>query len=145
MNIYTKSTLPLLAIVLSCMMVNSALANDPPASEKPKAAASEKPKAAVAVGPSDDDLSKALLNKINKGSGDIVIRTGDLPAGNPPLQAKPEAKPETKPKVAKAAPVKPLEKESVEKEPMEVVQWSYMDGPGAVSYTHLTLPTSDLV
>ena len=130
MNLYTKSTLSLLAIALSCMMVNSALASDPPASEKPKAATSEKPKAAVAVGPSDDDLSKALLNKINKGSGDIVIRTGDLPAGNPPVQAKPEAKPETKPKVAKA-PAKPVEKEPVvEKAPMEVVQWSYMDGPG---------------
>jgi len=114
MNTYTKSPLSLLAIVLSCMMVNSALANDPPA------AASAKPKAAVASGPSDDDLSKALLNKINKGSGDIVIRTGDLPAGNPPVQAKPEAKP----KVAQA-PAKPAEKE-----PIEVVQWSYMDGPG---------------
>lgn len=130
MNLYTKSTLPLLAIALSCVMVNSALASDPPASEKPKAATSEKPKVAVAVGPSDDDLSKALLNKINKGSGDIVIRTGDLPAGNPPVQAKPEAKPETKPKVAKA-PAKPVEKDPVvEKEPVEVVQWSYMDGPG---------------
>jgi carbonic anhydrase len=124
MNTHTKSPLSLLAILLSCTMATNALANDPPA------AASAKPKAAAASGPSDDDLSKALLNKINKGSGDIVIRTGDLPVGNLSVQAKPEAKPETKPKVAKA-PAKPVEKEPVvEKAPMEVVQWSYMDGPG---------------
>jgi len=116
MNTYTKLPLSLLAMALSCMMVTNAIANDAPA------AASAKPKAAAASGPSDDDLSKALLNKINKGSGDIVIRTGDLPAGNPPAQAKPEAKP----RVASAPPpAKP-----VEKEPIEVVQWSYMDGPG---------------
>jgi len=116
MNIDTKSPLSLMAILLSCMMATNSLANDQPA------AAVAKPKAAAASGISDDDLSKALLNKINKGSGDIVIRTGDLPAGNPPVQAKPEAKP----KVAVAkAPAKP-----VEKEPIEVIQWSYMDGPG---------------
>ena len=97
-------------------MLTNAIANDAPA------AATAKPKAAVASGPSDDDLSKALLNKINKGSGDIVIRTGDLPAGNPPAQAKPEAKP----KVANA----PVTVKPAEKEPIEVVQWSYMDGPG---------------
>jgi carbonic anhydrase len=118
MNIQTKLPFSLLAMALSSVMVTKAIANDAPA------AASAKPKAAAATGPSDDDLSKALLNKINKGSGDIVIRTGDLPAGNPPPQAKPEAKPEAKPKVAKA-PAKP-----VEKEPVEVIQWSYMDGPG---------------
>lgn len=117
MKTQIKLPLSLLAILLSSMVVMNALANDPPT------ATGEKPKAAAAPGPSDDDLSKALLNKINKGSGDIVIRTGDLPAGNPPAQAKPEVKP----KVAKAppAPAKP-----VEKEPVEVVHWSYMDGPG---------------
>jgi carbonic anhydrase len=116
MNIQTKLPFSLLVMALSCVTVTSAIANDAPA------AASAKPKAAAATGPSDDDLSKALLNKINKGSGDIVIRTGDLPAGNPPPQAKPEAKPN----VAKAPPpAKP-----VEKEPIEVVQWTYMDGPG---------------
>jgi carbonic anhydrase len=121
MNIQIKSTFSLLAILLSCTMLTNAFANDAPA------AASAKPKAAAASGPSDDDLSKALLNKINKGSGDIVIRTGDLPAGNPPAANPPaQAKPEAKPKVAKAAPpAKP-----VEKEPIEVIQWSYMDGPG---------------
>jgi carbonic anhydrase len=122
MNLHTKSPFSLLAIVLSCMIVTNALATDAPAKDAP-AAVGEKPKAAVTSGPSDDDLSKALLNKINKGSGDIVIRTGDLPAGNPPAQAKPEAKPKV---VAKAPPpAKP-----VEKEPIEVIQWSYMDGPG---------------
>ncbi len=121
MNIQIKSAFSLLAILLSCMMVTNAIANDAPA------AASAKPKAAAASGPSDDDLSKALLNKINKGSGDIVIRTGDLPAGNPPAGNPPaQAKPEAKPRVASAPPpAKP-----VEKEPLEVVQWSYMDGPG---------------
>ena len=116
MNTHNKFPLTLLAMMLSCTMVNSALASDAPA------AAGAKPKAAAASGPSDDDLSKALLNKINKGSGDIVIRTGDLPAGNPPVQAKPEAKP----KVAKAPP--PAKPEEIV--PIEVVQWSYMDGPG---------------
>ena len=116
MNIQIKSAFSLLAILLSCTMLTNAIANDAPA------AATAKPKAAVASGPSDDDLSKALLNKINKGSGDIVIRTGDLPAGNPPAQAKPEAKP----KVANA----PVTVKPAEKEPIEVVQWSYMDGPG---------------
>ncbi|MFZ4118953.1 MAG: hypothetical protein ACOYKP_04705, partial [Polynucleobacter sp.] len=121
MNTYTKLPLSLLAMALSCLMVTNAIANDAPA------AASAKPKAAAASGPSDDDLSKALLNKINKGSGDIVIRTGDLPAGNPPAGNPPaQAKPEAKPRVASAPPpAKP-----VEKEPIEVVQWSYMDGPG---------------
>jgi carbonic anhydrase len=120
MSTHSKLPLSLIAMALSCLMATKAIANDA------TAAAGAKSKAAVASGPSDDDLSKALLNKINKGSGDIVIRTGDLPAGNPPAQAKPEAKPEAKPKVAKAPPpAKP-----VEKEPIEVIQWSYMDGPG---------------
>ena len=118
-----ETTLPLsfVAILLSCTMAANALANDAPA------AASAKPKVTVASGPSDDDLSKVLLNKINKGAGDIVIRTGDLPAGNPPANNPPaQAKPEAKPRAASApTPAKP-----VEKEPVEVVQWSYMDGPG---------------
>jgi len=118
MKIHIQLPRFLLAVALSCMMATNAIANDAPA------AATAKPKAAAASGPSDDDLSKALLNKINKGSGDIVIRTSDLPAGKPPAQAKPEAKAEAKPKEAKAA-AKPVEITLT-----EVVQWSYMDGPG---------------
>ena len=118
MNKNTKPSLSLLAILLSCMMSSNAFASDAPApvasTEKPKAAA-----AASASGTSDDDMSKALLNKINKGSGDIVIRTGDLPSG----AAAVEAKPESKPKVTKAAA------KSVEKDHHDV-HWSYVDGPG---------------
>ncbi len=118
MNKNTKPSLSLLAILLSCMMSSNAFASDAPA----PAASAEKPKAAAAAatsGTSDDDMSKALLNKINKGSGDIVIRTGDLPSG----AAAVEAKSESKPKVAKAA-AKPVEKDHHD------VHWSYVDGPG---------------
>ena len=124
MNIHIQLPRSLLAVALSCMMVNSSLANDAPA------AATAKPKAAAAAGPSDDDLSKALLNKINKGSGDIVIRTSDLPAGKPPAQVKPEAKAEAKPKEVKEAKEAKGAAKPVEITLTEVVQWSYMDGPG---------------
>lgn len=118
MNKNTKPPLSLLAILLSCMMGANVNASDAPA----PAASAEKPKATAAAatsGTSDDDMSKALLNKINKGSGDIVIRTGDLPSG----AAAVEAKPESKPKAAKAA-AKPVEKDHHD------VHWSYVDGPG---------------
>ena len=118
MNKNTKPSLSLLAILLSYMMSSNAFASDAPA----PAASAEKPKAAAAAatsGASDDDMSKALLNKINKGSGDIVIRTGDLPSGAAPV----EAKPESKPKATKAAS-KPVEKDHHD------VHWSYVDGPG---------------
>jgi carbonic anhydrase len=115
MNKNTKLPLSLLAVLLSCLMGTIAFANDAPA----PAASADKPKASAAAGSSDDEMSKALLNKINKGSGDIVIRTGDLPSG----AAAVEAKSESKPKVLKSA-VKTPEKESHD------VHWSYIDGPG---------------
>ena len=56
--------------------------HDAPAAA-PAAAAPAAPKAkpAVPAASGDDQMSKALFDKISKGSGDIVIRTGDLPAG----------------------------------------------------------------
>jgi carbonic anhydrase len=118
MKINTKLPLSLLAILLSFMMSTNAVASDPPA----PAATADKPKAsAAASSTSDDDMSKALLNKMNKGSGDIVIRTGDLPSG----AATTEPKAEAKPKVVKVIPAKVLKEE-----PHHDIHWSYIDGPG---------------
>ena len=111
-----------LAILISLMFAELAIANDP--HHAPAAApAAAKPKAVVtAAASSDDDMSKALMNKISKGSGDIVIRTGDLPANAAAVEAKAEAKP----KSAKTA--KPSEKEASDAH--HDVHWSYIDGPG---------------
>ena len=118
----------LIALVgaLSAMLVaGNALSSDshdaPAAAPAPTAAAPAAPKAkpAVPAASGDDQMSKALFDKISKGSGDIVIRTGDLPTGAAPS----ETKPADKPKVAKAA--KPAEKEA-----HHDVHWSYFDGPG---------------
>ena len=116
----------LIALVggLSAMLVaGSALSSDshdaPAAAPAPSAPAAPKAKPAVPTASGDDQMSKALFDKISKGSGDIVIRTGDLPAGAAPA----EAKPADKPKVAKAS--KPAEKEA-----HHDVHWSYFDGPG---------------
>ena len=118
MKINTKLPLSLLAILLSFMMSTNAVASDPPA----PAATADKPKASAAgSSTSDDDMSKALLNKMNKGSGDIVIRTGDLPSG----AATTEPKAEAKPKVVKVIPAK-----VVKEEPHHDIHWSYIDGPG---------------
>jgi len=106
-------------------LMNIALASDPKPAADTAPAAKPKPASTAAAAPSDDDMSKALLNKINKGSGDIVIRTGDLPAGAPAVDVKKvEVKPEVKPKTAKTVP-KPVEKDA-----HNDVHWSYMDGPG---------------
>lgn len=121
-NIQPSRTL--LAIMLTGMVSVNAFANDVPAAPKTTA---DKPKVSATAGTTDDDMSKALLNKINKGSGDIVIRTGDLPTASAKAEVKPEAKPEVKPdakpKPAKSV-VKPAEKD------MHDVHWSYIDGPG---------------
>ena len=93
--------------------------------QAPAATAAEKSadKAKVTVSPgpsSDEELSKALTNKISKGSGDIVIRSSDLSiAGNAPLLSL-----EVKPKPAVKASAKPSEKE------VHNHHWSYFDGPG---------------
>jgi len=123
MNINIQSHPSVLALLLTCMLSVNAFASDTPA---PKASA-DKPTATATNGVTDDDMSKALLNKINKGSGDIVIRTGDLPMGSAKAEVKPEAKPESKPKSVKTAE-KPMEKPA-EKE-IHDVHWSYFDGPG---------------
>jgi carbonic anhydrase len=113
----TKTMKYLLASILFLAAGVTAFANDPhgaqPASQPPAANPS-----------SDSDMSKALVSKINKGSGDIVIRTSDLSSAAP-SEAKPaEAKAaDAKPKVAKAAS-KPAEKAEHD------VHWSYFDGPG---------------
>jgi carbonic anhydrase len=63
-------------------------------------------------------MSKALTNKISKGSGDIVIRTSDLPVGgSAPVSKEAKNKPAVKP------PTKPAEKE------LHAHHWSYFDGP----------------
>ena len=118
-----------LALAITLFSI-SALGNDPHAPAPAAAAtptasapATDKAKVVVTSGPSDDELSKALLNKINKGSGDIVIRTSDLPAGNP-AAAVAEAKPKTTGKAAKAE-AKVEEKGGHG----EVMHWSYIDGP----------------
>ena len=79
----------------------------------------DKGKVTVSPAPSsDDEMSKALTNKISKGSGDIVIRTSDLPAGSSAPAIK-----EVKNKPAVKALAKPVEKE------VHVHHWSYFDGP----------------
>jgi carbonic anhydrase len=116
-----KFLITLMALVYG-VCANANEPQEPQVSSKPTAAAS-----------SDGDMSKVLVNKINKGSGDIVIRTSDLsgPAETKPTESKAaEAKPaepkpvESKPKAsAKSAP-KPAESTVHE------VHWSYFDGPG---------------
>ena len=76
----------------------------------PVAKASAAPVAAKPVNNPDQDMSEALVKKINKGSGDIVLRSSDLP---PPFPVqKTEAKPEVKKadvKEEKKAEAKPKE------------------------------------
>jgi len=87
----------------------------------------------------DQDMSEALVKKINKSSGDIVLRSSDLPPPFPVPKA--EAKPDVK--VEKKAEVKPKEPPKAEpivitvKEeliatpiPVPEIPWTYADGPG---------------
>jgi carbonic anhydrase len=112
----------------------------PPAVAKPTppvAPSVAKPTTASAPksGPtSDQDMAEALIQKINKGSGDIVLRSSDLPAPYPPkpevkAEQKPEAKAqtqaETKPKPATTP--KPETKAAT---PLPEIPWTYADGPG---------------
>ena len=114
--------LALAGALFGLLIAGSALSNDSheaatPASTAAPAAAKAKSAAPAASG--DDQMSKALFEKISKGSGDIVIRTGDLPAGAPPS----EVKTADKPKNAKSS-AKTTEKDGHD------VHWSYVDGPG---------------
>ncbi len=63
----------------------------------PVAKASAAPVAAKPVNNPDQDMSEALVKKINKSSGDIVLRSSDLPPPFPVQKA--EAKPEVKAEV----------------------------------------------
>jgi len=118
----TPRTLAALGLLVGLIFADIAVAND--SHDAPAAAAAPavvKPKAASSSS-ADDDMSKVLMNKISKGSGDIVIRTGDLPAGGAPSETKTA---EAKPKSTKAA--KSSEKEGADS---HGVHWSYIDGPG---------------
>ena len=82
--------------------------------------------------PTDQDMAEALIQKINKGSGDIVLRSSDLPAPYPPKpEVKPEqkvaAKPETKPEAKPTAAAKPV---VTPPPPAPEIPWTYADGPG---------------
>ena len=112
----TKTMQYLLAFI--CLIAGVAVfANEPQESQAPS-------KAAPASPASDNDMSKALVNKINKGSGDIVIRTSDLSSASPAETKAAEAKSsESKPKAATKAAAKPAEKPAAE------LHWSYVDGP----------------
>lgn len=122
MNKQIKITL-FAALAASLLFAGAAIASDPLVSSDsaapiPKA----KPAASSAGTATDADMAKALFDKINKGSGDIVIRTTDLPTqSSAPAEKAAENKPKPKPK-AKLA-----EKGSHDAHP---VHWSYVDGPG---------------
>ena len=105
--------------ILFLSALKPVMASDPaPAVNVPDKVA-DKAKVTVSPAPSsDDEMSKALTNKISKGSGDIVIRTSDLPVGGSAPATK-----EAKSKPAVKALAKPAEKE------VHVHHWSYFDGP----------------
>ena len=106
--------------LLGLLITGNALSSDSHDAPAPAAAATPAaPKAKATAPAADDQMSKALYEKISKGSGDIVIRTGDLPAGAAPS----EGKPVDKPKSGKVA-AKPADKDAHD------VHWSYVDGPG---------------
>jgi len=118
---YTPRSVVLVGFLLGMLIAGNALSSDSNTTPVPVKAAADAPKAKAAAPATsgDDQMSKALFEKISKGSGDIVIRTGDLPAGAAPI----EVKPADKPKATKAA-AKPVEKEA------HAVHWSYIEGPG---------------
>lgn len=118
-----KTKISLFATLAASMLLASiALASDPPAAADPAPVAKPKPVVLAPTSSGDDEMSKVLLNKINKGSGDIVIRTGDLPAAGAPT-----AEVKAKPKASKAV-AKPVEVEI--EAPHHHVHWTYVDGPG---------------
>ena len=103
----------------------------PPAVKAPAAPVAAKP-----PNNPDQDMSEALVKKINKGSGDIVLRSSDLPPPFPvpKAEAKPEVKAEVK--VEKKAEVKPKEPPKAETPVIRVKEelipetpWTYADGP----------------
>jgi carbonic anhydrase len=117
-RIFSPFAMAVLAM-LYLLVLQPVMASDPaPAVNTPDKVA-DKAKVTVSPAPSsDDEMSKALTNKISKGSGDIVIRTSDLSAGGSVPTSK-----ELKSKPAVKAPAKPAEKE------VHAHHWSYFDGP----------------
>jgi carbonic anhydrase len=101
------------------LVLQPVMASDPAPAVNAPDKATDKAKVTVSPAPSsDDEMSKALTNKISKGSGDIVIRTSDLPVGGSvPVSKEPKSKPAVK------ALAKPAEKE------VHAHHWSYFDGP----------------
>ena len=94
------------------------------------------PVAAKPVNNPDQDMSEALVKKINKGSGDIVLRSSDLPPPFPvqKAEAKPEVKSDVKvEKKAEAKPKEPTKAETpvirVKEELIPETPWTYADGP----------------
>jgi len=89
---------------------------------------------------SDQDMAEALVKKISKSSGDIVLRSSDLPPPyqDPKAQAKPEVKVEKKAEVKPKEPPKPDPIVIIVKEepapppppPPPEIPWTYADGPG---------------
>ena len=105
--------------MLSLLFAQPAIASDPAPAASAVDKSADKAKVTVSPAPSsDDEMSKALTNKISKGSGDIVIRTSDLPVGGSTPAPK-----ESKNKPAVKALAKPAEKEEYAQ------HWSYIDGP----------------
>jgi carbonic anhydrase len=105
--------------MLFLLLAQPAIASDPAPAASAVDKSADKAKVTVSPGPSsDDEMSKALTNKISKGSGDIVIRTSDLPVGGSTPAPK-----ESKNKPAVKALAKPAEKE------VYAQHWSYIDGP----------------
>ena len=122
----TPRFVALLGATVTILATGNVLSSDSHDAPAPAPAANApvapKPKAAAPAASGDDQMSKALFDKISKGSGDIVIRTGDLPAGAAPGESKPADKPKATKAVAKSA-----EKDA---HGSHDVHWSYIDGPG---------------
>ena len=118
-RILNPFAMAVLAILLLSVL-KPVMASDPAPAVNAQDKAADKAKVIVSPAPSsDDEMSKALTNKISKGSGDIVIRTSDLPVGGSATAAK-ESK--SKPAVNKVL-AKPADKEA------HAPHWSYFDGP----------------
>ena len=69
---------------------------------------------------SDEDLSKALVDKIKKGGGDIVMRPSDLKEVAPKISSKPVVQPSA---VSSSAKIKTVEKDSIHQR-----HWTYEVG-----------------
>ena len=117
-RILSPFAMAVFAMLLLCAL-KPVMASDPAPAANVADKAADKAKVTVSPAPSsDEELSKALTNKISKGSGDIVIRTSDLPVGGSAPATK-----ESKSKPAVKALAKPAEKE------VHAHHWTYFDGP----------------